>query len=129
MENLQIVATNSTPRVDFCSDGNLEISGKSIPDAEIDFWTPISNWFKDYLEAPAQKTTVRFQIDYLNTSSSKEILHMLYRLNELNERGFEATVHWSFYESDADMREVGRDYEHMVKVPFEFHEISLEPVH
>jgi hypothetical protein len=129
MDNLQIVATTSTPRVDFCSDGNLEITGKSIPDAGDDFWAPISNWFSEYLKSPANQTIFRLQIDYLNTSSSKEILHMLYRLNELNERGFDAIVHWSFYEMDFDMREVGKDYEHMVKVPFVFHEITLEPVH
>ena len=128
MDSLHIIATSSTPRIAFSLDGNLEISGKSIPDSELDFWLPISKWLDNYFESPAKQTTFHFQIDYLNTSSSKEILHMLYRLNELNERGYNALVHWSFYQNDLDMREVGKDFEHMVKVPFVFHEISLEPV-
>jgi hypothetical protein len=60
----------------------------------------------------------------LNTSSSKEVLHLLYRLNELKERGLEAEVLWSFNANDLDMQEVGKDYEHMVKVPFSFLKIQ-----
>jgi hypothetical protein len=51
---------------------------------------------------------------------------MLYRLNELKERGFDAVVYWSYHEVDIDMLEVGKDYEHMVKVPFVFSAITME---
>jgi hypothetical protein len=128
MNDIKLSATTLTPKVFFRKNGNLEISGKSIPDAEIDFWTPIRRWFNTYIENPAKTTNFRLQIDYLNTSSSKEILQMLYRLNELNDRGFDATVYWTYQESDIDMLEVGRDYEHMVKVPFVFSAFSLESV-
>jgi hypothetical protein len=126
MNDLVIIATASTPKVFFESNGNFEISGKLIPDPEMDFWSPISNWFDNYLQNPAKVTSFRFQIDYLNTSSSKEILQMLYRLNELKERGFDAVVYWSYHEADIDMLEVGKDYEHMVKVPFVFSAITME---
>jgi hypothetical protein len=48
----------------------------------------------------------------------------LYRLNELKDRGLEAEVLWSFNANDVDMQEVGKDYEHMVKVPFSFLKIQ-----
>lgn len=128
MKNLHITASSSTPEIDFRMDGNLRIIGKSIPDADSDFWTNVANWYNLYLLTPANKTNFIFQLDYLNTSSSKEILHMLYRLNELNERGFEATVFWCCNETDIDMIEVGKDYEHMVKVPFIFECENLEIV-
>lgn len=120
MNDLKLLQSNSTPFVFFQKNGMLEISGKAIPDAEIDFWTPITGWFNDYMANPANNTIFSFRIDYLNTSSSKEILHMLYRLNELKERGYSASVKWEYNEGDLDMLEVGRDYEHMVKVPFQF---------
>ncbi len=120
MKDLNLTQTESTPHVFFQKDGILEISGKVIPDSELDFWTPVSSWFNEYIKSPPTNTVFRLRIECLNTSSSKEILHMLYRLNELKDRGFFASVQWEYCEGDFDMLEVGRDYEHMVKVPFEF---------
>lgn len=124
MEDLRINATTTTPRIAFSKTGTMEIQGKSIPDADSNFWKIVSEWFRIYMFTPAVKTTFKLQIDYLNISSSKEVLHLLYRLNELKDRGLEAEVHWSFNANDIDMQEVGRDYEHMVKVPFSFIKIQ-----
>lgn len=124
MEDLRINATSTTPRISFSQNGTLEIQGKSIPDAESNFWNLVSEWFQLYMYTPALKTTFKLQIDYLNISSSKEVLHLLYRLNELNEKGLEAEVIWSYNANDIDMQEVGKDYEHMVKVPFSFLKIE-----
>jgi hypothetical protein len=124
MEDLRINATSTTPLISFSTNGTMEIQGKSIPDAESNFWNTVSAWFHLYMFTPASKTTFKLHIDYLNTSSSKEVLHLLYRLNELKDRGLEAEVVWSFNANDYDMQEVGRDYEHMVKVPFSFIKIQ-----
>ena len=121
MDELIIAATPSTPYIHLQSTGEMEISGKSIMDAPDEFWTEVKSWFADYLLHPAATTCFKIQIDYLNTSSSKELLHLLYSLNELAQRGFTAKVEWSFHQGDRDMQEVGKDYEHMVQVPFEFH--------
>jgi hypothetical protein len=126
MNDLNLKQTESTPSVFFQKKGKLEISGKVIPDSEVDFWAQIRFWFNQYIENPATNTIFQLQIDCLNTSSSKEILHMLYRLNELKDRGYFATVYWNYQEGDLDMLEVGRDYEHMVKVPFVFTSVAQE---
>jgi hypothetical protein len=125
MEDLNITATSTTPKISFSKNGKMEIIGKAIPDSEENFWFKISSWFHLYMLTPARKTTFNLQIDYLNTSSSKEVLHLLYRLNELNDRGFEAQVVWFYNSNDYDMKEVGKDYEHMVKVPFLFKSIEV----
>jgi len=124
MHDLIIESTTQTPFIHFQSNGQLEIVGKSIMDAPDDFWTNVKIWFTDYLLRPAPITCFKIQIDYLNTSSSKELLHLLYLLNDLANRGFQAKVAWSFHEGDRDMQEVGKDYEHMVQVPFEFHQLQ-----
>jgi hypothetical protein len=126
MNDLKLKQTDSTPYVSFEYKGILEISGKVIPSLEIDFWNPIRSWFDEYLKDPAKNTVFRLQLDCLNTSSSKEILQMLYRLNELKERDFAASVNWLYHENDLDMLEVGHDYEHMVKVPFQFSVVAEE---
>jgi len=125
MEDLLIIATSSTPFISFSINGLMQINGKSIPDSESNFWSKVSSWFNLYMMNPAPKTTFKIQIDYLNISSSKEVLKLLYRLNELKDRGYESEVIWSYNATDYDMKEVGKDYEHMVKVPFVFNQIEL----
>ncbi len=124
MNELIIEATQQTPFIHLQNSGEMEISGKSVMDAPDEFWTDVKVWFTNYLLHPAPLTCFKIQIDYLNTSSSKELLHLLYSLNDLANRGFEAKVEWSFHQGDRDMQEVGKDYEHMVQVPFEFHQVQ-----
>lgn len=67
-----------------------------------------------------KKTTVIIDLEYFNITSSKRILFLLYKLNELSENGSDVKVEWLYRETDEDMYEVGQDYAYMVKVPFEF---------
>ena len=60
-------------------------------------------------------------LDFFNISSSKRLLFMLYKLNEILEKGGQSKVQWYYSEHDDDMFEVGQDYAFMVKVPFEFY--------
>ena len=120
METLSITATSLTPSIRFEESGIVEIHGKSIPENSDEFWSPIIDWFKNYVNNPAEKTIFKIDIAYLNISSSKNVLHLLYQLNDLNNRGFSAEVEWYYHMADKDMLEVGKDYEHLVKLRFSF---------
>ena len=114
-------ATALTPKIDFNSvTGDMKITGRCIPDEPDDFWLPILNWFESYLMSPAKCTVVRVDLEYFNIASSKRILFLLYKLNELSESGFKVCVEWHYKLDDEEMFEVGQDYAYMVKVPFEF---------
>ena len=126
MEKLEIIATNATPYILLKSNGIMEITGKCIPENSTEFWSSIHDWFLEYLKNPVNHTVISIQIDYLNTSSSKELLHILYKLNELELMGKTAEVKWFYYNEDEDMKEVGKDYAHMLKVPFILSEIKIE---
>ena len=76
--------------------------------------------FDFYLSNPASQTVFKIDLEYFNISSSKRILFLLYKLNELSENGHSVKVQWLYRDSDEDMYEVGQDYAYMVKVPFEF---------
>ena len=65
-------------------------------------------------------TTFNIDLEYFNVTSSKRILALLYKLNELSDDGIHVNVNWYYREGDEDMYEVGQDYAYMVKVPFEF---------
>ena len=90
---------NSTPQTPLISfnamSGIMEIRGRSIPDDPDAFWIPVLNWFESYLLHPNKSTVVKIDLEYFNISSSKRILFLLYKLNELFEADHEVFVEWS----------------------------------
>lgn len=121
MEVLLLEATAQTPFIQFDAlNGKMEIKGRSIPDSPDDFWLPVLNWFESYILNPSKQTVFHINLDYFNISSSKRILFLLYKLNEMIENGLDVKVEWHYRETDEDMYEVGQDYAYMVKVPFIF---------
>ncbi|MEN9401232.1 MAG: hypothetical protein RL632_2335, partial [Bacteroidota bacterium] len=86
MNTLVIDASPQTPKIHFDAvSGVMEIRGRSIPDQADEFWLPILNWFEGYLLNPLENTVVKIDLEYFNISSSKRILFLLYKLNELSE--------------------------------------------
>ena len=128
MEALRIQATVKTPEVLFDPANKVfEIKGKSIPDNAEEFYAGILAWFDDYVANPADETVLKIDLEYFNISSSKRLLFLLYKLNELTDRQKAVKVQWYHNEVDEDMFEVGQDYAFMVKVPFDFISYSLTP--
>ncbi len=125
MDKLFLEATVQTPLIDFDPEsGLMQIKGRAIPDNPDNFWLPILNWFESYLMLPAEETTFEIDLDYFNISSSKRILVLLYKLNDIADNGRRVNVKWCYNKADEDMFEVGQDLAYMVRVPFEFVEIE-----
>jgi hypothetical protein len=121
MESLYIEATDKTPLVSFDPrTGEFEIRGKSIPQDAEAFFAPILDWMDDYIKNPKSTTQVKLHLEYFNISSSKRILFLLYKFNELVDKGSSVKVDWHYVDQDDDMKEVGQDFAFMVRVPFEF---------
>jgi len=121
MQALYIEATDKTPSIHFDpSKGLFEIKGKSIPNDAEAFYAPVLEWMEEYVKSPSAKTYFELNLEYFNITSSKRILFLLYKLNELVDTKNEVHVKWYYAESDDDMHEVGQDYAFMVKVPFQF---------
>lgn len=124
MEEIVLAATDKTPGITFKNTGELEITGKSIPEDAEDFFAPALKWLEHYVENPAPKTLLSINLEYFNISSSKRILFILYKLNDLISKQSDVKVIWIYDDNDEDMFEVGQDYAFMVKIPFEFVEID-----
>ena len=125
MEVLKREPTAQTPSINFNpTNGLMEIKGRSIPYDSDDYWMPILNWFESYVVTPFQSTVFKINLEYFNISSSKRILFLLYKLNEIADKGLDVQVEWEYKSDDEDMYEVGQDYAYMVKVPFKFKEIK-----
>jgi len=124
METLVIEGTQKTPSVNFdASKGVLEIKGRSIPENSIEFYRPLVEWLEKYKNNPAPKTEVHVQLEYFNTSSSKCILDLFKKLEDIVKAQHEVVINWYYEEDDEDMLEAGEDYESIIKVPFKMVEV------
>jgi hypothetical protein len=102
--------------------GKFEIIGVSIPDNGKDFYTPALEWINQYVKNPNPLTGLTINLDYFNISSSKMILFILYKLMELNQKGFEVLIKWCY--NDEELLEAGEDYSYITKLNFEFIKVS-----
>jgi len=120
METIKIQGTEDTPKVVLDQDSELmEISGRSLPEDVASFYDPILNWLDEYAEKPNAKTVFNFKLVYFNTASSKLLLDVLMKLEEIHEAGNDVLIRWHFPEDDEDMEEAGEEYADIVDVPFE----------
>lgn len=120
MEILKIQATDETPSVTLDPERNaLEFSGKSLPEDVTRFYGPVLSWLDAYEKTARAKTTVDFKLLYFNTASSKLILDILFKLENIHQSGTEILIRWHYEEEDEDMREAGEEYGDLVEVPFE----------
>jgi hypothetical protein len=120
MEVIKIKGTDDTPNIILDKEnGIFEISGRSLPEDVTTFYEPILNWLDDYQKEANSKTVFTFKLVYFNTASSKLILDILMKLEEMHENGKEVLIKWYYPEDDEDMEEAGEEYADIVDVPFE----------
>ena len=122
MEDLKHEGSAKTPVVEFSSNGELLLKGRSIPENSIEFYKPLIEWLESYSESPNSTTVLSVQLEYFNTSSSKCILDVFKKLESVS--GSEITVKWHYQEDDEEMLEAGEDYEAIIDLPFEMIEVE-----
>jgi hypothetical protein len=117
LTTLHIQPTSSTPEVHFdASSGKFEMKGRSITENASEFYNPLIDWVKEYVVNPAETTTVTLLFDYINTSSSKSLMHLLNVLTAIS--GNEVNIHWLYKVGDEAMKEAGEDFNTIVNLPF-----------
>lgn len=111
MNNLSIQKTDSTPEIDFNLNGNLKIMGRSLPEDVHKFYNPVIDWVK---QLNVSKVKLDLKLEYLNTSSTKKILSILFLLEETASIK-NVDVNWYYEFDDLDMAEVGQIYKDELK--------------
>jgi len=129
MRVIKIKGTDDTPKV--ILDANhenpmFEISGRSLPEDVVAFYDPILEWLDEYAETPLPKTVFDFKLEYFNTASSKLLLDVLLKLEDMHDDGHDVLVRWHYPDDDEDMEEAGQEYADIVEVPFEQVSYSVE---
>jgi hypothetical protein len=116
MQVIQLEGTEDTPKVMLDkAKGIFEILGRSLPEDAADFYSPILNWLTEYAGQANPSTEFVIKLEYFNTASSKLILDVLSKLEDIPN----ARVIWYHFEDDEDMQEAGVEFSELVEVPFE----------
>lgn len=111
MTDIIFAKTTTTPTVTGrIADGFLEITGESYPENSVEFYQPIFQWLRDFIDSQKRHLTVHFRMPYFNTSSSKCILDILDMLQSYHyTSGGAVEVTWWYDETDEDMLESGKE--------------------
>jgi hypothetical protein len=117
MEIFSLSGSPKTPTIEFNpANGQFLIGGKSIPENAVEFYKPVNEWLDAFAQTNHPPIQVDLKLEYFNTSSSKCLLDVFKRLENLNQRN-KVTLNWYYDEEDEDMLEVGEDYQAILKLP------------
>jgi len=126
MDKLNLDGTEDTPTIVLDSENNhFEISGRSLPEDSAEFYQPVLDWLNIYSANPNPQTYFTFKMDYFNTASSKLLLDVLSKLEDLSGDGHDVKVLWYYQEDDPDMEDAGEEYQDLIEVPFELKTFSV----
>jgi len=129
MQIIKIQGSDDTPKVTLDANPDnpvFEISGRSLPEDVVAFYEPILEWLDEYTSDPLEKTVFDFKLEYFNTASSKLLLDVLLKLEDMYDDGNDVLVRWHFPDDDEDMEEAGEEYADIVEVPFEQVSYSID---
>ena len=120
MQVIKIQGSDDTPTVTLDKENNIfEISGRSLPEDVVAFYTPILDWLTEYASDPLDKTVFNFKLEYFNTASSKLLLDVLLKLEDIKNDGHDVLVKLHYPDDDEDMLDAGTEYADIVDVEFE----------
>jgi len=120
MDIIKITATEDTPNVILDHINKVfEISGRSLPEDVVVFYQPVIQWLEELEKNPVENLELSIKLEYFNTASSKLILDILLKLEQIFEAGTPLKVKWFHISTDSDMKEAGEEYSEIVGLPFE----------
>ena len=114
-------STEETPIVSLNSEkGVLLIDGNCESETTEEFFSNITDWIINYSKNPQETTTLTINLGGINISSSKYLLNIIYQLEELHKKKFKVRIRWVYKNGEDGNYELGKDYNEMVSIPFEF---------
>ena len=104
--------------------GEIEFSGRSIPEESMSFFNPILDWMKEYVENPASKTVVSVKLEYLNSGTHRAFLDILKVIARLKSSDHDLRVDWYYEEDDEYIIETAEEFEEIIKMRFNMIEVE-----
>ena len=120
MKNLFIQAGSSHfgISVDYYA-GRIEISGNSYPENPIEFFSPVLEYLKTYLNYRKKSVSLILKINYFNTTSSRYLFKMLQLLAGFRQRGYPLQIIYHHRPGNDDMLESWQEFMQELSLDFE----------
>lgn len=124
MESIHLKETAITPEIKFdAQTGILLVKGRSIPENPKDFYSALIDWVCDYYKSPNDITEFWFEMEYVNSGSSRFILEILRRVKNFRDDGSNTVVKWLYEEDDESIQGLGEYYRDLIQIPIELIQI------
>lgn len=120
MRPLIIEETGYSPKVQFLPEGQLSISGKSLPEDTAKFYEPLLAWVH---ECHIEKMSITIRLDYMNSSSAHQISKFLMTVKD-NPSVKECLVEWYYEADDEDSLDFGKELEYLTDFTFKFYQYA-----
>ena len=116
---LHIEPTKTTPKVLYTAElAELLIAGESYPENSFAFFRPVFEWL--HTELPLlERLTLKVNISYMNSSSTKCVLDILDLLSEAAQRGCETKVVWYYEHANPRGLDLAEEFREDMQLPFE----------
>ena len=119
MKPINIAITGKSPMVELNSDISLiKIKGKSMMENASEFYRRIKEWITDYLTEGFETVRIELEFDYVNSSSTKQLLQLFY-LFEDNNYTDKVKVIWYYKQSNELILEMGEEMQLMTDLQIE----------
>ena len=95
------------PEINFnCTTGVCSIIGESFMENAKEFYQPVFDWLDEFIKInPGIKIILEINLSYYNTSSSKALYMLFYKLKEFKTSGRLIEINWRYKYSDREMED------------------------
>ena len=119
-ERFELSKTDDKPEILLDQEENIfEMSGKSLPENSAEFYSPVKDWFLEYLKQPNEETHLVCKFDYFNSSSARRILEILILLKSISLTENKVKVSWYCEKDDLLLQNKGKEMLSILEIPFE----------
>lgn len=124
MQPLKIQQAKNSPEIILDPGGFIKIRGRSIHENAAEFFDPVLEWVDQYVENPADITTVDIALEYFNSASARIFISMFQKLTFLTLYDKKLIFNWYFEEGDEDILERGEYFASVLDIPINFIKIG-----
>jgi hypothetical protein len=96
----------------------LEMIGRSIPENPELIFRRFDNWITQHFDNNGS-LDINFQLEYINSGSSKYLYEILKRLTGFRKSGKDIKMKWRYEEDDEAMLELGEHYRDTAGIPLD----------
>ena len=116
LDKIEIKETDYTPKIILDKEKNIFLfEGTSELKTSYEFYKPVVSWFNKYAFNSNENTIIKFNMEYLDLASRKQIIYVMLAINDILKN---TTIEWAYY--DIVMLEYGKRYSKLIRTDFKF---------